>query len=173
MKAKNHCSFLFLDKSKTKSLNGGKCPLFMTNRAVGIGTCIQGVTIPSCLSSKMHLHKFHDQTKFRSWIANFRLVVCAMARNRRKGATFSYTDRKIGELSLLQEETIVVFYTRVPRDAVRLCGNKWETQRRSHLKRVSSSVPKVKEQTDVKKLKQSQGQSCDWSKKNPCQWLTR
>ena len=165
---------LFLGKSKTKSLNGGKCPLFRTNRAVGIGTCVQGVTIPSCLSSKMHLHRVHDQTKFRSWIVNFRVVVCAKARNKRKGAKISYTDRKIGELSLVQEDTIVVFYTRMLRDAVRLCGKKWETQRRSHLKRVSSSVPNVKEQTDVKKKKQTVSRPVlRLELKNPCLWLTR
>ena len=31
-------------------------------------------------------------------------------------------------LGLVQEETTVVFYTRMPRDTVRLCGKKWETQ---------------------------------------------
>ena len=42
---------------KTKRLNGGKCPMLLTNHAVGIGTCIQGMTIPSYLSSEMHLQK--------------------------------------------------------------------------------------------------------------------
>ena len=38
----------------------------------------------------------------------------------------------------------------MPRDAVRLCGKKWETQRRSHPEEASSSEPCEKEQTDVK-----------------------
>ena len=88
--------------------------------------------------SEMHLQKFPDQTDLQSWIVNFRVEVCAKACNKRKGAQISYTDRKIGELSLVQEETIVVFYTHMPRDAVRLCGKKWETQRKSHPEQESS-----------------------------------
>ena len=53
-------------------------------------------------------------------------------------------------LDLVQEETLVVFNTSMPRDAVRLCGKKWETQRRSHFEQAYSSVPKVMEQTHVK-----------------------
>ena len=33
------------------------------------------------------------------------------------------------QLGLVQEETLVVFYTHMPRDAVRLCGKKWEAKR--------------------------------------------
>ena len=33
----------------------------MTNHAVGVGICTQGMTIPSYLSSEMHLQKFPDQ----------------------------------------------------------------------------------------------------------------
>ena len=51
--------FLFFDESKTQCLDGGKCPIPMTNLAVG--TCTQGMTIPSYLSSEMHLKKFPDQ----------------------------------------------------------------------------------------------------------------
>ena len=39
---------------------------------------------------------------------------------KRKGQN-SYTDRK-------KEETLVAFYTRMPRDTVRQCQKKWETQ---------------------------------------------
>ena len=42
---------LFSNRKQDKSLNGGKCPMSMTNHAAGIGTCTQGMTIPSCLSS--------------------------------------------------------------------------------------------------------------------------
>ena len=80
---------LFLGKSKGhKCLNGGTCPMFMTNRVVGIGTCIQGMTIPSYLSSKMHLQKFPDETEFQNWVVNFRAEVRAKARNKRKGTKF-------------------------------------------------------------------------------------
>ena len=53
----------------------------MTNHAVGIGTCTQSMTIPSYLSSKMHLHKFTDQTEVQSWIVNFQVEVFAKAKN--------------------------------------------------------------------------------------------
>ena len=148
---------------QTKSLNGGKCPMFMTNRAVGIGTCVQGMTIPSYLSSKMHLQKFPDQTKFQSWIVNFRVEVCAKARNQWKGAN-SYTERKTGVC--FQRKTIGFcsnvdtcnfLHTHATGRREKEVGD----VKKSHLEQVSSSVPKVKEQTDVKKLKQSKGQSCD------------
>ena len=44
-------------RERLKSLNGGKCPVSMTNHAAGIATCAQGMTIPSYLSSEMHLQK--------------------------------------------------------------------------------------------------------------------
>ena len=91
VRAKNDCSqhlHLVLRYEQDKSLNGGKRPMFMTNHAAGVGTCTQGMTIPSYLSSEMHLQKFHDQTKFQSWIVHFRAEVYAKARNKRKGAKF-------------------------------------------------------------------------------------
>ena len=53
----------------------------MTNHAAGIGTCTQGMTIPSYLSSEKHLQKFPDQTEFQSWVVRFRAEVCAKAKN--------------------------------------------------------------------------------------------
>ena len=52
-------------------------------------------------------------------------------------------------MGLVPEGTIVDFYTRMPRDAVRLWKEVGDA-RRSHLQQASSSVPKVKEKTDVK-----------------------
>ena len=50
--------------------------------AAGIGTCIQsGMTIPSYLSSEMHLGTFPDHTEVQSWIVNFRTEVCSKAKN--------------------------------------------------------------------------------------------
>ena len=82
--------------------------------------------------------------------------VCAKARNKRKGANIFlhrsedwrmfFSGRLLG---LFQEETIVVFYTRMARDAVRLCGKKWETQKGLTWSK-HPSVSKVMEQTDVK-----------------------
>ena len=57
---------LLFGESKTKHPDGGKCPMSLTNLAVGIATCTQGMTVPSYLSSEMHLPKFPDQTKFQS-----------------------------------------------------------------------------------------------------------
>ena len=54
----------------------------MTNHAADIGTCTQsGMTIPSYLSSEMHLVKFPDHTEIQSWIVNFPVEVCAKAKN--------------------------------------------------------------------------------------------
>ena len=41
----------FSNRKQDKSLNGGTCPMSMTKNAARIGTCAQGMTIPSCLSS--------------------------------------------------------------------------------------------------------------------------
>ena len=67
------------------------------------------------------------------------------------------------QLSLGQEETLVVFYTRMPRETVRQRGTKWEDARRSRLEQASSSVTKSEGTDWREKLKQSRGQSCDWS----------
>ena len=146
VEAKNHCNrylYLAFRKSKTKSLDGGKCPVSMTNHTVGIGTCTQGMAIPSYLSSEMHLQKFHDQTKFSELGREFpsrnlrkgeESRAWAWSRDKRKGATFLH---RAGEWSMFSAEDnwvlfkkrhLIVFHTRMPRDSVRLCGKKWETQ---------------------------------------------
>ena len=61
---------------------------------------------------------------------------------------FSVEDK----LGLLQEETLAVFYIRMLRETVRQRGKKMEDARKSRLEQASSSVPKVKKQTDVKGL---------------------
>ena len=61
---------------------------------------------------------------------------------------FSVEDK----LGLLQEETPAVFYIRMLRETVRQRGKKMEDARKSRLEQASSSVPKVKKQTDVKGL---------------------
>ena len=54
----------------------------MTHHAAGIGTCTQSaMTIPSYLSSEMHLERFPDHTEFQSWIVNFGTEVCSKAKN--------------------------------------------------------------------------------------------
>ena len=71
----------FSARARKKGLDD-KYVLCMTNHAAGIGTCTQsGMTIPSFLSSEMHLQKFPDQTEFQSWILHFRAEVCAKAKN--------------------------------------------------------------------------------------------
>ena len=70
----------FFVRAKKKS--GRQMSLMsMTNHAVGIGTCSQSMTLPSYLSSEMHLEKFFLQTEFQSWVVNFRAEVCAKAKN--------------------------------------------------------------------------------------------
>ena len=54
------------------------------------------------------------------------------------------------QLDFVQKETLAVFSTRMPRDAVRLCGKKWETQRGLTWKRYPLQYREKKEQTDVK-----------------------
>ena len=68
--------------AREKGLDDRNCPMSMTNHAAGIGTCTQsGMTIPSHPSSEMRLGKFPDHTDFQSWIVNFRVEVCANAKN--------------------------------------------------------------------------------------------
>ena len=73
----------FQEKAGPTSLDGGNCLSSMTNNhAAGIGTCTQsGMTIPSYLSSEMHLGNFLDHTEFQSWRVNFRTEVCSKAKN--------------------------------------------------------------------------------------------
>ena len=62
-----------------------------------------------------------------------------------------------GQLGLVQEETIVVFYTRMPRETVRQRGRKWRTQEDLAL----SKHPLHSDWRE--KLKQSRGQPCGYS----------
>ena len=56
-------------------------------------------------------------------------------------------------MGLVQEETLVVFYTRMPRETVRTTWTEvWRYARNPHLEQAYSSVPKVKKQTDGKSL---------------------
>ena len=134
---------LLFEKSKTKSLDGGKCPVSMTNHTVGIGTCIQGMAIPSYLSSEMHLQKFPDQTKFSELGREFpsrnlrkgeESRARAWSRDERKGATFLHRAGDWRMFSaednwvLFKKRHLIVFHTRMPRDSVRLCWKKWETE---------------------------------------------
>ena len=128
-----------------------------------IGTCTRGMINPSHLSSEMHLQKnslTKRNFKAGSWSSEQKFA------QRRRSSRSSVESKKergniltpngrlekifIGRLSgLVPEETSVDFYTRMPRDAVRLWKEVGDV-RRSHPEQTSSSVPKVKEQTDVK-----------------------
>ena len=73
---------LLFGKTKGKSLDDRNCLMSMTTHAAGIGTCTQsGMTIPSYLSSELHLEKFPDHTEFQSWSVNIRTEVCSKAKN--------------------------------------------------------------------------------------------
>ena len=73
----------FQGRARQKRLDGGNSPMSTTSfHAAGIRTCTQsGMTIPSYLSSGMHLRNFPDHTEFQSWIVNFRTEVCSKAKN--------------------------------------------------------------------------------------------
>ena len=90
---------------------------------------------------------------------NFLAEIYAKARNKRKGAKLL---RRVENwrMDIVHMETFAIFLHTHATGRLET-GKKWETPRRSHLEQVSSSVPKVKKQTDVKKLEQSKGQSCD------------
>ena len=90
---------------------------------------------------------------------NFRAEVRAKARNKRKGRknlTLSGRLKNVfcgKQFGLDQEETLVVFYPRMPRETVRTTWNEvWRYARNSHLEQAYPSVPKVKKQTDGKSL---------------------
>ena len=71
-----------LGKAKEKRPDDINCLKSLAHYAAGIGTCTEsGMINPSYLSSEMHLGKFPDHTEFRSWIVNFRVEVCAKAKN--------------------------------------------------------------------------------------------
>ena len=114
----------------------------------------------------MHLQNSLTQWIFRavSWI--FRAEVCAKARNKRKGRNILTLSGRLKnvfsgkQLGLGQEETLVVFlHTHATGGPWRQRGMKWRYARNSHLEQAYSSLPKVKKQTDGKKLEQSKGQS--------------
>ena len=99
--------------------------------------------------------KFPDQTKFQGWIVKFRVKVFAKGRNKRKGAkNFTPSGRLENtfsgrQLDFVQIEDICNFQ----HNATGRRETMWKEvgdAKRSHLEQVSSSVPKVKEQTDVK-----------------------
>ena len=96
-----------------------------------------------------------------SWISEWkfaqRLAINGKGQN-------SYTERKTGEC--FQRKKIgfcsnVDIWNFLHTHATGRREKEVGDVKRSHLEQVSSSVPKVQEQTDVKKLKQSKGQSCD------------
>ena len=177
---------LLFEKSKTKSLDGGKCPVSMTNHTVGIGTCTQGMAIPSYLSSEMHLQKFPDQTKFSELGREFpsrnlrkgeESRARAWSRDKRKGATFLHRAGDWRMFSardnwvLFKKRHLIVFHTRMPRDSVRLCGKKWETEGKLTKNKHPLQYRKWSNRLTWKRSK-SKGQSCDWSLKS-LEWKAR
>ena len=151
----------------------------MTNHTVGIGTCTQGMAIPSYLSSEMHLQKFPDQTKFSELGREFpsrnlrkgeESRARAWSRDKRKGATFLHRAGDWRMFSaednwvLLKKRHLIVFHTRMPRDSVRLCWKKWETEGKLTKNKHPLQYRKWSNRLTWKRSK-SEGQSCDWSLK--------
>ena len=169
---------LFLGTSKTKGLNGGKRPKFMTNHAAGVGTCTQGMTIPSYLSSEMHLQKFPDQTKFQSWIVNFRAEVYPKARKKRKGAKFLH---RAGDWRMFSVEDNWVFV-----QMETFCNYSTHACHRTPWNCVERSGRRKKISPGTSILFSAKSEGTDWRKslkslrpvprqklKIPCLWLTR
>ena len=71
-------------------------------------------------------------------------------------------------LGLVQKEAIAVFYTRMPRDAVRLCEKKWEMQEKLTKSKHPLQYRKWKNRLTWKAQTVSRPEL-----KNPCLWLTR
>ena len=122
----------------------------MTNHALGyLDLFSSGMTIPSYLTSEMHL----QNSNFQSWIVNFRAEVCAKAQ-KEKGENILVPSGRLKnvfsgrQLGLVLEETLVVFYTCMPRETVRTTLNEVQIRKKSDLEQAYSSVPKVKKQTD-------------------------
>ena len=105
--------------------------------------------------------------KFQTWIVNFRAEVCAKARSKRKGRKILKPSERLTnvfsgrQLGLVQEETLVVFYTRMPRETVRgQRGMKWRYGR--------NSFPRSKHPLQYRKWKtQTNGQSLNSLKASP------
>ena len=70
----------------------------------------------------------------------------------------------VGQLGLVQEETLVVFYTRMPRETARTMWN--EVEINSHLEQAYSPIPKMKKQTDGKSLNSLKASSATKAKKS-------
>ena len=65
------------------------------------------------------------------------------------------------QLGFVEEETLVVFHTRMPRETARQRGNEMENARKSRLE-TSTLFSTESEETDLReRLKRSKGQSCD------------
>ena len=127
-----------------------------------------GMTIPSYLHSEMHLQNSLNQTKIQSRIVNFRPEVCAKARNGRKRANKLAPSERLKnknrgkQQGLVQEETLVVFCTCMPRETVRTTWNEVEIRKKFFSPRASILFSTECERYRVtKKLEQCEGQSCD------------
>ena len=126
----------------------------LTDHVVGIGTCTRGMTIPSHLSSEMHLQKFPDQTKFQSWILNSRTEICAKAKNlaleRRvviqgtgqRSLHWAEDWRKFSTIGSCSRSSFLHTHATGHHE---MTWKEVGDARRSHLEQAFSSVPKVKE----------------------------
>ena len=109
-------------------------------------------------------------TKFQSWIVNFRAEVCAKARNKRKRAkTFLAPSGRLKnvfsgrQLGLVQEETLVVFYT-MHATGDREDNMEWSAETQEIWPGASIIFQYRKWRNRLtKQLEQSKRQSCDWS----------
>ena len=107
--------------------------------------------------------KFPDQTKFQSWIVNFRVEVCAKARNQWKGAKFLHRAEDWRMFSA--EDYWILFKCRHLQFSTHACHGtprKGSGRRKEISPRTSILLSTESEGTDWReKLKQSKGQSCD------------
>ena len=126
----------------------------------------------SYLHSEIHQY-FPDRIKFQSWIENFRAQVCVKARNERKRANNSHTQRKTDECfqqttigSCSRRDACILLHTHATGDREDNVEWSGDTQEILTQKQAYSSVPKVKYTDWREKLEQSEGQSYDSSWKS-------
>ena len=109
---------------------------------------------------------------------NFRAEVCAKARNTRKETKLRrraedwsvFSGRQV---DFVQMETIAIFCTRMPRDAVRLCGKKWKTQENLTQNKYPFQDRKWRNGLTWRTQTVSRPVLRLELKKNLCMWLTR
>ena len=126
------------------------------------------ISTRKCICNSLTKQNFRAELWISEQKFTQRLVTWGRGQNsdaeRKTGVFFSGR-----QVDFVQMETIAIFRTRMPRDAVRLCGKKWKTQEKSHPEQVRKWRNGLtwKTQTVWRPVLRLE------LKKIPCLWLTR